>query len=123
MLIQMQGTGIVDIETDIESSGGCETCDYGSSYINYFTVKMTTGILSIEIDNMYEYCLSEGDLMVLFTSNYEKIQQMDEKTFIRWVKQILREKYGEEYEAIDFEFCTVTFDTNKEAKELLDNNY
>ena len=40
---------------------------------------------------MYEYVLSEGQMMRLFLSEYENIQAMTEKEFIDWFKEKLHE--------------------------------
>lgn len=46
-LIKMIDGGILNIETDNESYAGCDTCDYGSKYINYITITMSQYILTI----------------------------------------------------------------------------
>lgn len=50
-------------ETYIE---GCETCDYGSQYINNLEIiENDNTTTTIALDNMYEYAFSEADLMKL----------------------------------------------------------
>ena len=45
---------------------GCETCDYGSQYINNLEIiENDDTTIIITIDNMYEYAFSEADLMKL----------------------------------------------------------
>lgn len=58
ILLPMKDGGIYEIVSDTDSYGGCETCDYGSSYINEFEVHMVSGKIYIEVRNMYEYALN-----------------------------------------------------------------
>jgi hypothetical protein len=51
---------------------GCETCDYGSSYISDIEIVFedeTT--LKIETDQMYEYTLTESDFMQLLSNSVD----------------------------------------------------
>ena len=86
MLLELLDGGIEEIYTDKISFGGCETCDYGSSYINELEIKLTTGTLKCEVDQMYEYALSEDYLMKLFLQNVEEIRQKTEEAFLEWFK-------------------------------------
>lgn len=53
----------IDYNTDYHA--GCETCDYGSEYIDTFDVEFSDGDKwHIEVNEMYEYNgISESDLM------------------------------------------------------------
>ncbi|MCR8982644.1 hypothetical protein [Brevibacillus laterosporus] len=72
MLLNMKDGGIEKIESDNSFSPGCESCDYGSSYINEFEIYMTTGKIEIKVDQMYEYALTDGYMMQLILPNVEK---------------------------------------------------
>lgn len=52
------------IETDRDRYEGCPTCDYGSSYINYITYQFSVGKIDIKLKEMYDYPISEGELMM-----------------------------------------------------------
>lgn len=55
---------IKDIKYESDCWGGCETCDYGSSYISNILIQFKDGKeLKIETDQMYEYMVSESDYM------------------------------------------------------------
>ena len=91
MLIKMIDGGLVNYEDDCYSYGGCPTCDYGSEYINEVDITLTKYKIHTETNQMYEYVLSEGQMIKLFLSEYNAIQEMTEKEFIDWFKEKLCE--------------------------------
>ena len=91
MLLKMVDGGIVNYADDCESHPGCPTCDYGSEYINEIDITLTSYKVHVKVNQMYEYVLSEGQMMRLFLSEYENIQAMTEKEFIDWFKEKLQE--------------------------------
>lgn len=91
MLLKMADGGIVYYTDDCESYPGCPTCDYGSEYINEIHIMLTSYKVHVKVNQMYEYVLSEGQMMRLFLSEYENIQAMTEKEFIDWFKEKLHE--------------------------------
>ena len=52
---------------------GCETCNYGSSYITNLAIETESCIINFECDTMYDY-LSESDLMKFFAKNFDNEQ-------------------------------------------------
>jgi hypothetical protein len=58
-------------------------------------VIMTTGKITIKIDNMYEYALSEGYLMGLLLPNYEHIKTMTEQGFFEWLKEKMQTDFNQ----------------------------
>ena len=101
MLIKMVDGGLVDYDDDSYSYAGCETCDYGSEYINEIDITLTQYKIHVKTNQMYEYVLSEGQMIKLFLSECNTIQSMTEKEFADWFKEKLceithddfREKY------------------------------
>ena len=89
MLINMVDGGIIDYKDDCECYAGCPTCDYGSEYINEIDITLTHHTVHIKLNQMYEYILSEGQMMKLLLGNYNAIQAMTEKEFINWLKSEL----------------------------------
>ena len=59
----------VNYETG-DFTNGCETCDYGSSYITNLSIKTNNCIINFELDTMYDY-ISESDLMQLLSIEYD----------------------------------------------------
>lgn len=87
MLIKMIDGGLVNYADDSYFYSGCPTCNYGSEYINEIDITLTRYKIHIKTNQMYEYVLSEGDMMKLFLSEYNTIQTMTEKEFTDWLKE------------------------------------
>ena len=96
MLIKMIDGGLVNYNDDRYSYGGCPTCNYGSEHINEIDVTLTKHKIHVKINQMYQYVLSEGQMIKLFLSEYNIIQEMTEKQFIDWFKSKLCELTDEE---------------------------
>lgn len=97
MLFQLIDGGIKQILSDTESWGGCETCDWGSQYINEFTIEMTTGTIDIKVDTMYEFALSEGAMMEIILPNIDHIKTLTEFQFFDWIKNKVKETANEHW--------------------------
>ena len=91
MLIKMIDGGLVNYNDDCYSYDGCPTCDWGSEYINEIDVTLTKYKIHVKTNQMYDYVLSEGQMIRLFLSKYNDIQNMTEKEFIEWFKKQLCE--------------------------------
>jgi len=107
MLIEMQDGGIKAVRYDQTHSSGCDTCDYGSSYIDEYDIEMTQGTIHVEVDQMYEYFLSEGYMMQLLIQNVDSIRQMTEDDFCTWLESEINKKKDSEYNSV--ETVQVTF--------------
>ena len=113
MLIKMTDGGLVNYTDDSYSYSGCPTCDYGSEYINEIDLTLTQYTIHVETNQMYEYVLSEGQMMKLFLSEYNAIQEMTEDEFIAWFKEKLCEITHDDFAE---KYCHRTiqkFDVNK----------
>lgn len=86
MLIKMTDGGIVNYTDSHYAYPGCPTCDYGSEYINEIDITLVHHTVHIKTNQMYEYALSEGQMMKLFLTEYNTIQTMTENEFIDWFK-------------------------------------
>jgi hypothetical protein len=98
MLIKMVDGGLVNYTDDYYSYGGCPTCDYGSEYITEIDITLTQYKIHIKTNQMYEYVISEGQMMALFLSEYNTIQAMTEKEFVDWFKAKLCEITHDEFQ-------------------------
>jgi hypothetical protein len=103
MLIELLDGGIKDIYTDTESYNGCETCDYGSEYINEFTIYLTKGNIQFKVNQMYDYAVSEDYMMKLFLQNIDEIKQMTELNFFEWLKGNLEKEFKDKVEEFELE--------------------
>lgn len=86
MILELVDGGILNIIEDHYHYDGCETCDYGSSYINEITFELTTMNLNVEASQMYDYPLSDGEIMKIMLPNSFDIQKMTESEFVTWFK-------------------------------------
>ena len=91
MLITMIDGGLVNYTDDCWHMDGCPTCDWGSEYVNEIDITLTKYKIHVRTNQMYDYVLSEGQMMRLFLSEYNTIQQMTEKEFVYWFKAKLCE--------------------------------
>lgn len=102
MLIKMTDGGIVNYEDNCYHYDGCPTCNYGSEYINEIDITLVHHAIHVKTNQMYEYAISEGQMVRLFLTEYNTIQTMTEKEFIDWFKasliDIAYEKAIEEFE-------------------------
>lgn len=101
MLVKMVDGGIINVDYDSESWGGCETCDYGSRYINEFTVEMTSGKIEIKTTKMYDYALSEGYMMETLLKNIDDIKAMTEYEFYRWIESKIKSDTDHKWDGAD----------------------
>lgn len=102
MLIKMLDDGILNYEDDHYCYSGCPTCNYGSEYIDEIDITLVHHKVHIKTNQMYEYVLSEGQMIRLFLTEYNTIQTMTEKEFTDWLKakliDIAHEEGIEEFE-------------------------
>lgn len=91
MLIKMLDGGILNYADDNYHYDGCPTCNFGSEYINEVDITLTHYAIHFKTNQMYEYVLSEGQMMKLFLSEYNTIQAMTESEFVDWFKVKLSE--------------------------------
>ena len=107
MLIKMIDGGILNYVDDNYYYEGCPTCDYGSEYITEIDITLVHHTIHIKTNQMYEYALSEGQMIRLFLTEYDTIRTMTEKEFIDWLKakliDIAYEEVIEEFEVKDVE--------------------
>ena len=100
-LIELQDDSVVDIATDQNYSAGCETCDYGSLYVQDITFKFKSGEkLYISLKKEYEYPISQEKLIIALarnTSQFKKMTLEDFKQFFQELEEYLSEKLGDWY--------------------------
>lgn len=112
-LITMTDGGLVNYDDDCYSYSGCETCDYGSEYINEIDITLTQYKIHVKTNQMYEYVLSEGQMMRLFLSEYNTIQAMTEREFVDWFKEKLCEITHDEFREGICGRCIEEFDVTE----------
>lgn len=66
---------IKNIEYDTEDYQGCETCDYGSKYIDEFKITFDNEeVMEVKTTQEYEHAFSESDLIKISSKEYDKIE-------------------------------------------------
>ena len=110
MLIKMVDGGLVNYNDNSYCYAGCPTCDYGSEYINEINIVLTQYKIHIKLNQMYEYVLSEGQMIKLFLSEYNTIQTMTEREFADWFKEKLREITCDDFKEEFCDRCIEEFD-------------
>jgi hypothetical protein len=113
MLIKMVDGGLVNYTDDCHHYDGCPTCDYGSQYINEIDVTLTKYKIHVRTNQMYEYVLSEGQMIKLFLSEYNTIQTMVENEFIDWFKKKLVEIANDEFKEDFYDRRIEAFDVTE----------
>ena len=63
IIMPLADGGILDVKYDSENTPGCPTCDYGSEYIDEFSVVMTGYTIKVYLNVEYEHVISEMWLM------------------------------------------------------------
>ena len=100
-LTELKDDAVADIATDKSYSAGCETCDYGSLYIQEITFKFKSGEkLFINLKKEYEYPISQEKLIIALarnTSQFKKMTLEDFKQFFQELEEYLSEKLGDWY--------------------------
>ena len=110
MLIKMLDGGILNYVDDNYYYAGCPTCDYGSEYITEIDITLVHHTIHIKTNQMYEYAISEGQMIRLFLTEYDAIRAMTENEFIDWLKAKLIEITHDEFEE---NFCGRTIEEFK----------
>lgn len=101
-LVKLVDGGIKTIATDKDSYPGCETCDYGSKYVNEYYITLTTGVLIIKASEMYDYPLTEGYMMETILPNVDLIKTFTEQEFIAWMEDKLGNELSDKKVEITF---------------------
>lgn len=101
-ILKLKDDGIYEFASDSEAWGGCETCNYGSHYINEFEIYCSKLNIYFKTDQMYEHAMSESFLMKLFIAKAEHFKTLTEEELAKELETLLREKFEEEVEELEF---------------------
>lgn len=113
ILMPMLDGGIIEYQDDTEYCPGCETCDYGSEYINKITITMTHFKIRVVINNMYNHAISESDIMKTLLPAYEEIRKITEAQFATWFHERLIELMKENDRFVDVETVLREYDVQQ----------
>ena len=94
IIMPLSDGGILSVDYDDFSRRGCETCDFGSEYIDEFSIDLTKLKIEVHINMMYEHFISEGWLMrQLLSADHG----MTEKEFADWMLSVFVKRFKTEY--------------------------
>lgn len=113
ILMPMFDGGIVDYTDNMESIPGCETCNYGSEYINDITITLTKFKIHAVLNEMYDYALSESDVMKLLLPAYDEIRVLTERQFTLWFKHELKRAMKKHYKYVDCDSVLRRYDVQE----------
>lgn len=98
ILCELKNAAIIKLTTDTEYHPGCETCDYGSEYINLSNIETTNYNIHIEVNDMFDYAMSEDFWIKFFCQNANMFASFTEEQFIDFLKEEINKKYKNEIE-------------------------
>lgn len=99
---------------DKDFISGCETCDYGSSYVNEIEIILADETKTkIKVDRMYEYSLSELDYMKLIFNS----KTVDD--FILNIIKFIKEKRYDKNIEFEIDFNNLCIYKNNEKIDIL----
>lgn len=89
-LLSLKDVDILEIsDGGTESWGGCNTCDYGSSYEISFGVRFSDGDYKVfDFAEMYDYPTSYERVIRTVLGNVEEIKEMTKQEFIDFFEKI-----------------------------------
>ena len=90
-LIKLTDGALINVKYEDDYIAGCPTCDWGSEYINNYTFVFSDDErLEVEVNNMYEYAFSVGDMMHILLSNIDFIKIMSKTEFCDWIVSVIK---------------------------------
>lgn len=99
MVIQFKDGYLKNIEHNHYKYSGCETCDYGSEYVDNIVLYFSRFYADFDVVKEYDYAISLSDIILIFTQNIEDIRNMTEVGFVRWfyrqIRNILKKRRNE----------------------------
>ena len=88
MLLELKDGGIEKFNTESDyQKGYCDTCEFGSLYLRYFSIETTKYEMQVKASAEYYTPLSEGYLMKIMLNNVDVIKNMTESEFIEWINE------------------------------------
>lgn len=88
-LIELKDNAVVDITTAKYNTSGCETCDYGSNYVNEIIFHFRDGGKFLtEPCREYKYPISEAKLIIFLADNREKFKEMTYREFVTLFQEL-----------------------------------
>jgi len=104
-LLTLVDGDLISFDETHDYDGGCETCDYGSSYVQDFSIVTNKGSLHLNVDEMYQYAISHDYLLKLILPNAVNFTTMTVEEFFTWFEtEVTRHLNEKSYTDTDFTF-------------------
>ena len=87
------GNKLISYNDDQSFTLGCETCNYGSRYINDIDIYTTHYHINIRFCQMYEFAFTTVDAIALFAVD---IRGMTEDDFISYIDKRIHAYYDDD---------------------------
>ena len=98
VLIPLRDANVINIKTNEYFREGCETCDYGSEYIQKVAFDFDDDRhFELRFEKMYSYTLDVELFTQLLLNNYERYTEMDYGEF----KSTMKDLQGRSREEIE----------------------
>lgn len=94
IICELKDGYVLNFTTEQYSYGGCETCDYGSEYINECSIITSNNDIKITVNEMYEYAITSDFWVKFFCKNVINFLQMTEEEFICFVKEKIKDNFS-----------------------------
>ena len=101
-LLKLVDGDLLEFSEDNSHFDGCETCDYGSTYVQSFTVKTTQGDTRFELEKMYSYPITHDFFFKTILPNIDKIKEMTITQFIQYLEEQFEAAGGESWGFSDY---------------------
>lgn len=88
-LIELKDCKILEIECDNDfSSGYCDTCDIGSSYVNCVRFLTNDDEFDVEFVGDFDYLISEAKLIRTLLFNTDRFKEMTFEEFKQFMQNV-----------------------------------
>lgn len=86
--IKLKDDFIVAVDSGDEWYRGCDTCDYGSAYINTLSIYTTTKEITVEVSKMYNFAFSVSHAILMFAS--AELADVAQEELGNWIEEKIR---------------------------------
>lgn len=101
-LIELTDCKILEIECENDfSSGYCDTCDIGSSYVNCVRFLTNNDEFDVEFVGDFDYLISEAKLIRTLLFNVDKFKEMTFEEFKQFMQNVSNFVGGKECEFLE----------------------
>lgn len=97
--IKLKDDFIVAVESGEEWYSGCDTCNYGSAYINTLSIYTTTKEITVEVNKMYDFAFSISHAILIFAS--AELADVTQEQLGSWIEEKIRGFHNSELSSLE----------------------